>query len=162
MSFGLIALGVGISLYSFGITTYSGFSSLTVLAIILATIGMLLHGMYRAISLSVKPIHIFNLISIMPAIFALLIYFFWRSSDHQILVLVLVFAGAISAFLAAFILREYLFSKEKMEASLLKLKQSAKYGFWSFIPGAALSLVTAATFTLLRQGGDSDATAGYF
>ncbi len=160
--FGVAGLGLGALLYSLGIRELSGFDPLTVLAIIIATTGMVLHGMYRAISLSTKPIYVFNFVSIMPAIFALLIYFFWYADNYQVLVLSLVFAGAISSFLAAFVLKDHLFSKQRLNNSLSKLTASVRYGFWSFFPGTTFAFVITATYALLRQNGISDETAGYF
>lgn len=160
--FGGVILGLGTLLYALGVRELNGFDVLTILAIIVATTGMLLHGMYRAISLSVKPIQVYNFVSVMPAIFALLIYFFWYAENYQILVLALVFAGVISACLSAFVLREHLFVKQKADNNLSKLIEATQYGFWSFIPGITFSFVAIVTYTLLRQSGNSDEIAGYF
>ncbi|MBN1992354.1 MAG: hypothetical protein JW953_06590 [Anaerolineae bacterium] len=160
--FGGVVLGLGSLLYALGVRELSGFNVLTILAIIVAATGMLLHGMYRAISLSVKPIQVYNLVSVMPAVFALLIYFLWYAENYQILVLGLVFAGAISACLSAFVLKEHLFFKQRDGHNLSKVIEATRYGFWSFIPGIAFSFVAMATYTLLRQGGKADEIAGYF
>ena len=61
--FGFMCASVGAFLYLSSATNIKGFDGIALFSIIVAATCMLLHGLYRAISLSTKPIYIFNIIS---------------------------------------------------------------------------------------------------
>jgi len=161
--FGLVSASVGLLLSLSGVRDIHGLNTLAIFSIIVAATGLLLHGMYRAVSLSTKSIHIFNLISILPAVLTFILYLFWHPDDYQALVMVLVLASVVSTLLAAFFLKGNLASNRiRLNEILAKIKKAVEYGSWSFVPGIALSLTTASTYGLLRQGGRAEATAGQF
>ena len=143
-----------------------GFGKLATIAIVLAGTGTLLHDLYRAISLASCKVLTFNLITIMPAVVACLLFYFWSPANYEQLVFVLVFATAISALIARFVLQDksnsHSLSLLGFRNSLERFRFSFTFGFWSFLPGVLFNLIAVLTYTLLRSGANGDHAAGQF
>ncbi len=142
--------------------TLFGFGRLASAAIVLAAAGALLHELYRAVSLATKPVLTFNLVSIFPALLAIVLFALWHATDFHQLVLVLVIAYAISSLLALIILGVNPISLEglSLEESAAKLRFSFTFGFFSAVPGTLFHLLAVLTYAYLRAS--SPDAAGQF
>jgi len=143
-----------------GIAEKNGFNLIGVMSLAFASLGMTLHGMYRAICLSTKSNYLFNIVSILPAAATLIIYLAWNTPDYNLLVLASVGASAVSVMFPMLLFKEHLSGKWNLEKDLAV--SAAKYGFWSLVPSVTASVTIVGTYTLLRQGGASEATSGNF
>lgn len=131
-------------------------------ALIIASSATLLNGLYRAISLATKSIYIYNIISFASPVILCLICVIWKPLDYQNLAIGIVIAAVTNSFLSSIFLKIKIFFTENFKVNLIKIKKAVGYGFWSFIPTISIGLVTAFTYSNLRQGGTSEANAGYF
>ena len=160
VSFGALLGIVALLSHVSGIAEKNGFNLVGVISLVFASLGMILHGMYRAICLSTKSNYLFNIVSILPAAATFIIYLAWNTPDYNLLVLASVGASVVSVMLPMLLFREHLSGKWNLEKDLAV--SAAKYGFWSLVPSVAASVTIVGTYTLLRQGGASEATSGNF
>ena len=163
IALGLLGAGVTSAMWLFRASPLQGFDRLAMASIVIASTTMILHGLYRSISLSTRSIVIFNLITIMPAVISLCLYAVWRSAKPKELVLVVIVAWVASSLAAALILNFNPFSGrlDELSITLEKIKQTVGYSFWSFIPGLSYSLVIAGSYRLIHQE-EGDAGVGQF
>jgi O-antigen/teichoic acid export membrane protein len=151
-------------IYLIGVNRTLGLDKFAIFSIAIASSGMLLHGLFRGISLTSRSTWTFNLVSISPFVLTFVFYFVWNVSDYENLVFASVAAALCSCVLGSAVLRDDLLAHNKwsVAGSAFHIKTAIGYGFWSLFPGISTSLVTALTYGLLRQGGTSEAIAGYF
>lgn len=158
--FGALLGIVAFVTHASGLAEKNGFNLIGVMSLVLASIGMILHGMYRAICLSTRSNYLFNIVSILPAVMIFIIYLAWNTPDYNLLVLASVGASAVSVMLPMYLFKEHLAGKWNLEKDLVL--SAAKYGFWSLVPSVTASVTIFGTYTLLRQGGASEAMSGNF
>jgi len=158
--FGVLLGIVALLSHASGFAEKNGFNLIGVMSLVFASIGMILHGMYRGICLSTKSNNLFNIVSILPAVATFIIYLAWNTPDYNRLVLASVAASAASAMFPMFLFREHLSGKWNLEKDLAV--SAAKYGFWSLVPSITASATIVGTYAILRQGGASEATSGNF
>lgn len=164
VSFGCLASVIGILIYGpDNLFTSSAVDPLIIGLIVCSATGSLIHYMYRGISLAVKSVYIFNIISIAPAVLLFLLCLFWPWTHYNTLLWGIVITYITAALLAGWLLHENpLPTRQLFDNSLTKVVNSAKYGFWQFIASISFSAVTTFTYQVLRQGGAMEATAGNF
>jgi len=143
-----------------GFAEKNGFNFIGVMSLVFASIGMILHGMYRGICLSTKSNNFFNIVSILPAVATFIIYLAWNTPDYNRLVLASVAASAASVLFPMFLFGEHHSGKWNLEKDLVV--SAAKYGFWSLIPSITASATIVGTYAILRQGGASEEMSGNF
>jgi O-antigen/teichoic acid export membrane protein len=155
-------LGVAVLATAVGGPEIQGFDHPTVWAIAVASAGLLLNGLYRAICLATRPILIFNLVSILPAFLTLALFLIWSPESYQWVIWALAVGSLISGGVAAFWLRQFLTQRFSLAGQLEPVRKAMVYGLWSFIPNIAVSLNIAGTYMFLRHIQGSDVGVGNF
>jgi hypothetical protein len=148
--FGALLGIVAFVAHASGLAEKNGFNLIGVMSLVLASTGMILHGMYRAICLSTRSNYLFNIVSIFPAAATFIIYLAWNTPDYNLLVLASVGASAVSIMLPMLLFKEHLSGKWNLGKDLVV--SAAKYGFWSLVPSVTASVTIVGTYTILRQG----------
>ena len=163
IALGLLGAGVTSAMWALRASSLQGFDRPAIASILTASTMMILHGLYRSISLSTRSILMFNLITIMPAAVSLCLYAVWRSAEPKDLVWVVILAWIASSLVAALILKFNPFSGrlDELSITLEKIKHTVGYSFWSFIPGVCYTLVIAGSYRLIHQKA-GDAGVGQF
>jgi O-antigen/teichoic acid export membrane protein len=162
VAFGGLACFAGLAMAGLGRQPVPDFGASTYMALAAGATFMVLHGLYRSVSLATRSVLVFNLMSIVPAVVLLGVYLLWRPSDHRPLVAANAMAGGTSALVGFLVLRNVGKGGPTARPSRSVLKTMLVYGFWTWIPGVAVTAQTAGSFALLRRIDPSDASAGYF
>lgn len=158
--FGALLGIVAFVAHASGLAEKNGFNLIAVMSLVFASIGMILHGMYRAICLSTRSNYLFNIVSIFPAAATFIIYLAWNTPDYNLLVLASVGASAVSIMLPMLLFKEHLYGEWNLGKDLVV--SAAKYGFWSLVPSVTASVTIVGTYMILRRGGVSEAMSGNF
>lgn len=162
MLFTLVAACAGAVIYASGIAQVHGFNGFAVACAVLASAGLLAHGLYRAIVLVTSSATVFNLVTILPAVFLLIFYLIARPANYTVLASAPVVASLLSLIAAMSLFAKTRWSSPKLQTNENTLISAFRYGFWSFIPHNFLSLATVATYAFLRRGPSADAAVGQF
>lgn len=162
--FGIILLAVTAIFHTIGLTTSNGLNLLITVAVYLATVAALLHGLFRAIILAVKSNFTFNVITILPLVSLFFIYLVWHPAEHKILILAYMAAQLIASIAALLLLWNVfsLHSPAEHQQNYRWIKQASQYGIWSFLATISANFVSAGAFSVMRQGGITDTMVGYF
>jgi O-antigen/teichoic acid export membrane protein len=152
----------GTILYMLGIAQLNGFDGFAVGCAVLASTGLLAHNLYRAIVLVTSSTRTFNLITILPALFLLVYYLIFRQAKYEVLTSAHVVAALLSVIAVMTLFAKDEWSSTSIQRNDTILKSAFHYSFWSFVPHICLALASFGTYTLLRQGANSDAAVGQF
>jgi O-antigen/teichoic acid export membrane protein len=162
--FAVVLLSGTLFLHAIGVTTTNGVSLVAALAVSIASIGALLHGLFRSIILAVKSNLAFNLITILPLVVLCAVYLVWHPSDYKFLVWGYVVAQVSASLVAIFVLWNSL--SLPIQASRVEKRMwigiATRYGSWSFLTTMFTSFLNVAAFSIMRQSSLSDAIVGQF
>ena len=160
--FALFAACIGAVFYASGAAHVHGFDGIAVGCAVLASAGLLAHGLYRAIALVTSSTGIFNVVTVLPAVLILFFYFIARPANFAVLVFAHVVASLLSvASVMAFLGRKK-WPSHSLHGGLSILKYTARYGMWSFVPHVGLTASAVGTYALLRQGAGGVGAVGQF
>ncbi len=160
--FALFAACTGAVIYASGAAHAHGFDGFAVGCAVLASAGLLAHGLYRAIALVTTSTGVFNVVTVLPAVLILFFYFIAQPVNFAVLVFAHVLATLLSVAAVMAVLGRKKWPSHSLHAGLSILKYAARYGMWSFVPHIGLAASTVGTYALLRQGAGGDGAVGQF